>query len=1177
MLVGWHRLSVLSIQSEPREDLLPIRNDLATVSFLNFLYEANMFRRIIAAFSVLFLSFLSQAALAGTANTPRQTVRNLASTPKPKPAPKALTPLERLLLPKLQNRLIAKPAAGKLQAALEPADASSALSVPNFGGYLAAPYYPASLKSSCVARLLTCGVAASVSADFNKDGKPDIAVLQYDGTLNVLLNQGGSFAAPVNYSNPNYSSTYIEEALAADINNDGYADIVAFDSGNNALIVFLNQKNGTFGAPQATNLTYSYGNFASIAVDDVNGDGIPDIVAVATNSNVPTSTDVTVQTLLGNGDGTFQTPSSTLTNTVTIPSQVGMPPYLGITLGDLNGDGKPDLAAVFEESTSSTTGQFVVSVAFGNGDGTFGNLGTNNPVSVPEVVTPGLPFLIFYSAGVQIQDVNRDSNPDLVVDANGTLYAALGDGNGNFPSIMLTPGFSTNSAVYADVTGDGVPDIIADDDLLEVWKGNGDGTFAAPVAGGQYIIDNGDSQDLTVADFDGDGNLDVAQLGPVFEQLSLFTGNGKGAFRGAPALGSTTDPYSEPFTLSTQAVADITGNGYTDMLSVDNSGAAPYIVAGLSDGKGNFTDMTALSADAVPTLGFLQPVAVDFNKDGRQDMLIAGTDGSLSVSLSKGDGTFQAPISLSLPSLDCELGYAAAADINDDGIPDIVATYAGDSACGSSGSTPSGYFVALGRGDGTFATPVFTPYGTELYSITIADMNSDGKPDLLLNDIGSGSFAVYLLNGNGDGTFGAGIAVSSDYIVSQVIAGDYNQDGKPDLILFSEGEATDLDADTTAGILLLHGNGDGTFGAPTQLATGNFFFNGSLTDVNGDGVPDIVAALYQTVAAPNTYYGLSTLLGEGGGAFSPPVNTIENLTSLLPLPGNFFNDNAPDFVVSTSYGPALFLGQGGTTFALGGSAASISFGQSETLTATVAATMSGRAAPTGIVTFYDGTTLLGSTAVNGTTASFATSALTVGSHTITAVYGGDSNFNPNTTSAVAVTVSSLAPAFTLSASATSLNLQRGQNGVATITLIANATFSDTVNLICSGLPAGATCTLNPASVTLAANGTGTATLVIGTTSGTAENRPHSLPWQRPAGGMLSLTLLVWGFRERRSMSRQLSALAIVVLSIAGLAIMGCGGSSVKTASKGAYTVTVAATPSSSTGAAQTVTLKVTVD
>jgi hypothetical protein len=1109
--------------------------------------------------------------------------RTATHTSAPLPRPMSRTPLDRRLKPYLDARLAATAGvrSGQTAHALDQQGTTSASAQPNFGGYVDAPFYPARLEPSCVTDPFNCGVTVELTADFNKDGKPDIAVLQADGTLNILLNNGtGGLATPVSYLNPNYSSSFIQQAFVADVNNDGYSDIVAFDSSNGALIVYLNQKNGTFGAAQTAPLSQNAGTIASIAVGDINGDGFPDVVTIATNITSQTMTVVTLQSYLGKGSGSFTAPGASLTQTVTFPAQVQIPQNTGISLGDLNKDGKLDLAADFEEQTSQTAGTIVASFALGNGDGSFGAINVNNPISVPVQAPPGFPFLIFMTAGVQITDLNNDTNNDLAIDANGTLYVALGNGSGAVTSTMQTANFGgPGQVVYEDVTGDGIPDAVMDLGLLNVWVGKGDGTFSLPLNGNTFIEDGGSAQSLVLADFTGDGNIDIAQLGGDYKQVSIFAGNGKGVFTGAPALSSTTDAFWSPEELYLEAGEDIAGNGQTDPLFVDQSESAPYIVSGLSNGKGGLTYATALATTAVPTLVYIQPVAADFDGDGKQDLLIV--DGALgnglAVALSNGDGTFKTPVPVAMPTLDCELSYGATGDLNDDGNADIVITYPGDAACGGSDGTPSGYFVALGKGDGTFATPMFTASGNELYSAAIADINGDGNLDLVLNDEpfdGSGSFAVDLLTGNGDGTFAAGSSVFSNYLVSEVIAGDYNQDGKQDLILFTEGESTSTNMDDTAGIVLLPGNGDGTFGDSNLLAHGNFFLNGVLTDVNNDGIPDIVAALYQTTGQPNTYYGLSTLLGTGQGSFAAPVNALESLDSSLPLPGNFLSNNAPGVLVSTAYGTALYLGQGGSTISLAASAASINFGQAETLTATLAPSLTGRPAPTGTVSFYDGTTWLGSVAVSGATAAYSTSALAVGTHSVTAVYSGDSNFNPNTSTATSVAVSTLAPAFTLSANPGTVSVSIGQQGVATLTVAANATFSGNISFTCSGLPANATCSVNPSQVTLTAGSNATATLVVGTTTSAATNQQPLIPFSGFAGG-LSLAGLVCCLGRRRFSRGVLSVVTLVLLGFATVGASGCGGGNgVKTATKGTYTVTITATPASSSAGAQTATVSV---
>ena len=1127
------------------------------------------------------LTLVPAAGIAQTAA--RKAAQPALQHPQAAPPATPRTPLERTFLPAIRQRLAARAAHAVPATQARPADTGVATSGPNFGGYLTAPFFPTRTGASCLTDPFNCGVAAALTADYNKDGNPDIAVIQYDGTLNVLLGNGsGSLAAPVPYSNPNVSSTEISQALVADMNHDGYPDIVAFDQGNNAILVYLNLKNGTFAAPIATSVTYNYGSVAAIAIGDVNGDGIPDVVTLAANILGPTSSTVTVQSYLGTGNGNLTAPGTSLTQTISLPVQVEFAGNLAITLGDLNKDGKLDVAVEMFEYTSSNTGQIVATVAPGNGDGSFGALNVTNPIS-QSFTGPGF-FFFMSSAGVQIVDLNNDSNPDVAIDVNatgsdGALIVALGDGNGGFTSTVQTPNVAgSQQIVYADVNGDGIPDIVSSNGLLEIWIGKGDGTFTQQTNGDEYIVDGGSGQSLALADFNGDGNVDVAQLGGDYKQLSLFFGNGKGSFNGAAALSSTTDAMPAPLYIQLNDVADVQGKGYTSALYVDSSGANPDVVTGVSDGKGNFTYVTGLSASAVPNLAYLEPVQADFNGDGKQDLLIAGTDGSLSVAISNGDGTFGTPQSLSLPALDCEVNYAAAADLNHDGFTDIVVAYPGDTACGGSGATPSGYFTILGKTGGAFATPVFTAYGSQLYAVTIADMNMDGIPDLLLDDApfqNGGSFAVDQLLGNGDGTFAAGTTVKSDYLVSQVIAGDYNQDGKPDLVLLTEGEQTVTDYDTTAGVILMPGNGDGTYGAPEEIGTGNFFLNGSLIDVNNDGIPDLVLALYNTIGQPNTYYGLSTLLGLGGGAFSSPVNTLESLDSELPFPGNFYNDNAPDFIVATAYGTALYLGQGGTTIALTGSGSTVAFGQAETLTATVTQSMPNRPTPTGTVSFYDGTTLLGSAALSSGSADLATSSLAVGSHSITAVYSGSADFNADTSSAVAVTVSAVTPAFSLAATPTTMSIQQGQTGTATLTLTANSTFSGALSLTCSGAPANASCAVNPSTVTLAPGSALSASLILATTTARSAAQLPATPWSK-SSGVLAFAAVLCLFSGRRSRKRLLLMLSLAVLTLSGLALSGCGGSSTPTASKGSYTITVTATPSGGSGSVQTATVAVTV-
>jgi hypothetical protein len=1089
---------------------------------------------------------------------------------------KPASPFERTMRPLLEQL---KPSAanGAVAGKFESAADTAGLTTPNFGGYVNTPNYQSRASNSIAYDPLNNGVQSLFSADFDQDGKPDLAVMQFDGTLNILHNAGdGTFSAPQGYlnPNPNVGSENVSQAFAVDLNGDGYPDVVAFDAANSVVITWLNAGNGTFGTAQTTTLSTSYGQAAGIAVGDVNGDGKADVVVAYSTMLSQTSSKMSIQTLLGKGQGTFNALPAV---TITVPTSLQLSYYAPIALGDLNGDGKLDIAALLEEQTSQFGGQIIVTTALGNGDGTFGALNSDSPISAS---VSGFPFLSFNTSGVQILDLNKDGNADVEVDMNGQLYAALGQGNGTFSPQVASTFQAGAGTTFADMNGDGYPDAISGDVGVGVWLGKGDGTFATPAINAQYVVDIPTPQGLVAADFNGDKKLDIASLGGTYKQVSLFTGNGDGTLHGAPELTLPTDWFTADTQL--ENVQQATAKPYSDLILINYGATSASLVTGVSDGKGNFTYVSSLGKAMPSDFYFVEPVKADFNGDGMQDLLMTGIAGELWVSLSNGDGTFAAPVAISIPTLACPLSYGATGDLNGDGKQDIVVAYPGDQACGGQ-TYASGYFVIKGNGDGTFQKPLFYPAGTQLYSATLADMNLDGNLDLILDDVpplSVGGYQVTLQMGNGDGTFGASSTVLSNYVVTDVNVADLNQDGKPDLLLAAEEVAGSNES--TGGLVWIAGNGDGTFGEQTELATGSFFSQTQVADMNGDGIPDILATLYTDPGQPNTYYGFSTLLGLGGGAFSAPVNQLEPFLGLMPSVGDFYDDNAPDVVTTTFYGVGLFLGQGGTTLALSTSAPSLAFGSDETLTATVAPSMAGRPTPSGTVSFYDGTTLLGTSSLSAGSATFSAASLATGAHSITAVYSGDSNFNLNTSAASTVTVTTLTPAFTLSGTPSTLTITNGANGLVSLTLAANATYSGAVNLTCSGAPANASCGFSSSSVTLMAGSTATTTLVIGTTGTQAALHGSPALPQRTAP-LVSFAALVATFCFGRRRLRLPGVLSAALLSVLGLGVAfgvtGCGGSGVtKVASVGptSFTVTVNATPTGGAGTAQSVTVNVTV-
>jgi hypothetical protein len=296
----------------------------------------------------------------------------------------------------------------------------------------------------------------------NGDGKPDLVVANFGGTVGVLLGNGdGTFRAPVSYSSGGLEAFSV---AIADLRGNGHMDLVVANwcpsSGceNGVLGVLLGNGDGTFQAP----VTYSSGGYQSysVAIGDVNGDGKPDLVAANLCQSAGNCGNGGVGVLLGNGDGTFQT---------AVSYSAGGTGTESVVIGDVNGDGYPDLA-VANDLECNTCSDGGVSVLLGNGNGTF-------------------QAAVSYDSGGQkafsvvIGDVNGDGYPDLVV-ANvisSSVGALLGNGNGTFQTAATydSGGIGAYLAAVADVNGDG---------KLDVVVANCNGTFCGPGSNGEGVV-----------------------------------------------------------------------------------------------------------------------------------------------------------------------------------------------------------------------------------------------------------------------------------------------------------------------------------------------------------------------------------------------------------------------------------------------------------------------------------------------------------------------------------------------------------------------------------------------------------------------------------------------------------------------------------------------------------------